>query len=286
MTNPMAPVRTVAELYPPSPEGDLRGLEAFLGASKEHGRVVLPRSIRPEEKQKLEDRRNVLGRWLLPGAANKIALMISKMLMGFGGGTVSESEAMALTVQYVDMVKDLPRFAVERACIRFATGQVRADEIGEKTLSLSWRPSTAQLYRVAADIARVTTDEYALVCGILAAKPPTAPQTPEERQKLNSSIDEWREQLAAKIVRDEEILDSKRREQALATMKRERENRIAEYRAAGVEPPPMGEVVISLALRLSLGWTIQEIGGQRVLVRPPPPPSERKRETRPDEMGR
>ena len=42
-----------------------------------------------------------------------------------------------------------------------------------------------------------------------------------------------------------------------------------EYRAAGVDPVPSDDgSIVSLPMLRSLGWTISEIGGERVLVAP------------------
>lgn len=45
---------------------------------------------------------------------------------------------------------------------------------------------------------------------------------------------------------------------------------LAEYRAAGVEPP--GKTLVSLGTLRSIGWTIEEISGVRMLVAPPAQP--------------
>lgn len=44
------------------------------------------------------------------------------------------------------------------------------------------------------------------------------------------------------------------------------------FRARGVEPPELkpGEMLCSLDLLLRLGWSVQEISGKKVLVRPAP----------------
>lgn len=60
---------------------------------------------------------------------------------------------------------------------------------------------------------------------------------------------------------------------------------LAQYREAGVEPPLVtedGTPRVSLTMLLSIGWTIAEVFGEKMLVRPPVDPQEtmprRKRE--------
>lgn len=49
---------------------------------------------------------------------------------------------------------------------------------------------------------------------------------------------------------------------------------LREYQNAGVAPPMVtatGVPAVSLALLLRIGWTIEEVAGDRRLVKPPPP---------------
>ncbi len=51
--------------------------------------------------------------------------------------------------------------------------------------------------------------------------------------------------------------------------KRNNDARAAEYVSAGLKPPePHGGIVVSLPMMLSMGFTIEEVGGEKVLVSP------------------
>lgn len=283
----MTQVKTVSELYPPQPGDEVQRLTAFLGSEVERGSVVLPRAATEDEVRLLADRRAVLARWVQRGSSQKLTLEIAAMLMGFGAASMSEDEARAIAAQYVAMVGDLPSFSVERACIKFGTGQVRPEEVGEKQLGTTFRPSTAQLYRVAAAIARPTVEEYAKVDGILSAKPPrlALPQTPEDRARVAEGLELLARDLAASWKMNE---DDERRRANEEGSRRARERALESYDRLGLERPPAnpGGLTPSPALLMSLGATIEEVEGRRVLVIPKRRPEFEPRETMPHEMGR
>jgi hypothetical protein len=68
-------------------------------------------------------------------------------------------------------------------------------------------------------------------------------------------------ELNAREDREREAIKVRKIEFSLETNER---LRVAEYRAAGLEPQPG----VSLSMLMMLGWTVQEISGKKTLVRP------------------
>lgn len=77
---------------------------------------------------------------------------------------------------------------------------------------------------------------------------------------------------AERFEKIEAAAEAERRAKATArAMETNRRQTIAEYQAAGVEPPNVdenGRPTVSLSLLLSFGWTIEQIGDRNVLVKP------------------
>jgi hypothetical protein len=93
---------------------------------------------------------------------------------------------------------------------------------------------------------------------------------PEEAKRRRDDRAAMIERNVERSAREAEI-EAKRRQRAREFLAETNERtRLAEYRKAGVEPPQYTRV--SLGLLLSLGWTIEEVEGRRVLVKPPTPP--------------
>lgn len=70
-------------------------------------------------------------------------------------------------------------------------------------------------------------------------------------------------------LRQEAERDAAAKKRTVAFMAETNQNMIlAQYRAAGVEPP--SKTLVSLTMLFSLGWRIEEVDGVKTLVAPPP----------------
>jgi hypothetical protein len=89
------------------------------------------------------------------------------------------------------------------------------------------------------------------------------------RARLLKRINEWRDKRKADQAAEDETRLAKRRVKDEARDQRQFEQRRQEYVDAGLAPPePKDGIVTSLAMMLKMGWTIEEIQGERVLVAP------------------
>lgn len=279
----MAHVPSMISISTPQPRPAIvdGALRVLTGSRDPDRRALLARALTDEERRALATRSKDLEPFANPGTAQQKGEEIAGMLMGLKGQALSLEEARAVAVQYVKTCAELPLWAVARACHRFATGQVRAEEIGQEgRLDPNWRPSTAALYRVAAKMAEPVQEERfrigeAMRGTLMIAK---RAETEEERvataERINAKLKETRAALAAEEVRQAA-------ERSGRMLERRDEARRAsaafieqEYRAAGLEPPPwQGDIPpVSLAVMLSMGWTIADgPHGEKVLIKPKQP---------------
>ncbi len=272
---PMPKLMTQKELYPPETQASVSTLvSAVLTGDRDWskgGKAVIRRALRSEERRALEDRQRDLAPWIGPGDKNKKRDALLAMLMGFGGPSTTPAEAAEIVTQYVTMCADVPAWAVGRACMRFSSGKVTAEELGEKFFSYSYRPSTAQVHKIAAQIAREVVEEYVRLEHALDAVEAPKPKEETElgRARLLKRIGEWRDKRKVDQAAANEARLALRRVKDEARDQRHLDQRLQEYADAGLKPPePKDGIVTSLAMMRKMGWTVEEIGGERVLVAP------------------
>jgi hypothetical protein len=267
---PMPSLRSMRELYPKPMSLDLQELlKHIISFTATDGSITLRRALAKREKDELAARMGELRKWLQPAEnTHKIAQDVSAMLMGFGGPSTTKDEAEMIVTQYVAALQGLPYWAVARACMRFASGMVTAEELGE-TLVRGFRPSTAQLAVVARKFIEPLTEEVAKVSAVIIARAelplPDNSQTPEERAAyIKDSLIDFRGKMQS-IDADAELEKIKRRQRECTI--REAEQRVREYVDAGLDPPS-GAFPASLPMMIKMGWKIKEIAaGKRVLVK-------------------
>jgi hypothetical protein len=262
-------VKTVAELYPPKCDPLLRDLVHALVAFKDdRGGVELRRALSVAERTSVRTRANELERWLAAGLQSDIASAVTGMLLGFNSRNMTMDEAQEVAAQWASALRDLPGWAVYRACGRFSRGEVRASELGVDRLDPGFAPSTAQVHRAATAIMAAEVAELARLEAVL--KGTVIPAAPERAAAPGVTAAEAhivdRDQAAA-LESGERI---KRQEaEAPEVEKRMNSARRAEYERAGLKPPePHAGIVVSLSMMLKMGFTIEEIRGEKVLVSP------------------
>lgn len=270
----MPAVKTTSELYPPraAPEVSalVKTIVTFRPSSSDLP-VELARALSVPEREALSARAGVVARWLRPGRQAEIARSVSGMLLGFGR-SMSVEEAMEVAAQWAHTLRDLPEWAVERACMRFARGEVRAAELGVERLDVGFAPSTAQLHRVAAAISADLENERQKIDEVLRGTASLGAPAPARR--ANAAVGaKLTEHLRMKAeARDAEQVERQLRIEAESDQRRREEFARAErtYRDAGLEPPVWkpGDVPVTLQMKLRFGWTTEEVEGRRTLLSP------------------
>lgn len=275
MNVPSTTVRPSPASYPqqpPSVTPEWRDLLSSVAQQTGTG-VELRRELRPQERDALRARSRDLLPWMKGGTANEIKKLLARCFQGFNYAP-TPAEAQAIAVQYITVLKDQPLWAIERACMRFASGTVRPEEVGAKKLDLAVKPTTAQLRMIVEDTVEEIARELRIIQGALKAEAPRKPPTKEEIAKTNADIERWR---AEKGVKPPELVVSaeQKRDTAQRLDKAHRDRVLKEYETAGLPPPEEkpNKALVSLALLLHMGWRIEELPhGVKVLTQPPPPP--------------
>ena len=135
--DPIGPDRAIAD-----------ALDDLLSDDRDrHGRVILAYA---PEKRLISDFRVRLARLqagLIPAQPSDLVPLLAQMFLGFGASRVSESDAQTHVTQYVAVLAHLPLWAVQRACRRFASGNVTRAECPD--WKRAYAPSTAQLCQLA-----------------------------------------------------------------------------------------------------------------------------------------
>lgn len=237
------------------------------------GNAVLRRALTLPERQAISARAAQLSPWMKRGSTSKVVSLITEMLSGFGGSQMSLEEASAVASQYAAVVSGLPLWAIERACMRFAGGEVSAAEVGAKMLDRSFRPSSAQLNIVASKMANQVYDEVSRLSKIARGTVALRHVPPEERERVQAKLDELLGTLRAKgenfdkAGAESRTAEAAKRSEALA---------LREYRAAGLEPVRSSDgMIISLSMLRSIGWIVEEVDGHPALIAPPKPETRR-----------
>lgn len=237
--------------------------------------VELRRGLATAERTTLRTRELELARFLTRPTSREIRDTIARCFAGFSFAATPQ-EAQAIGAQYVVVLQDCPLWAIEKACMRFARGEVKPEEVGAKQpLDLREKPTTAQLHTVVEAIVHPFAAEARRIYLTLRAEAPRPPITEEVRARTNKAIEEWRNDAGVRLRQDFEAEREKRRKSAMESDESHRKMVLQQYEMAGLPPPEErpGKALVSLPLLLSLGWRI-ETGPDRkpVLVAPPPPP--------------
>jgi hypothetical protein len=222
----------------------------------------------PAERTSLQGRGKQIAPWIKRASPNEIKDIVSRCFMGLGGEKVAPAQAEMMMAQYVTTLDGLPAWAIERACLRFARGEVKASDVGAKHIEIGMRPSSAHLRVVAFAISESIDREAMALSRALRAQPPKRrKETEEERAAGLAKTAAWIEQSSGPKEKPVPAVGYavRVREQLKA---RAREKILQEYEAAGLFVPE-GEIVTSLPMLLEMGWTIvQTPTGRNALAKP------------------
>lgn len=135
----------------------------------------------PSARQALQGRSDELARWLDPGTPGAAAKALGALFLGFPSGRGAD-EAKAAVAVYASQMRDLPSWAVERAC-------AAAIRKGGK-----YAPSAGEFHALASAEVAAFRRERAQILQILDADAVSSPD-PESRARV---ADGWRK-LAVEI---------------------------------------------------------------------------------------
>jgi hypothetical protein len=272
MSKQQIAVLSTSQLYPPRPPADIESLITGLptGLKDAGGVAELGRAVTAKERTALEDREATLVKWMDTGLVAHRVKAISDMLMVCGGRPATVEEAVNIAQQYQAVIRDIPIFALYRACMMFSNGTVKADDLGQKTFDLSFPPTAPQVGIIARKLAQPLRTELAQIRKVLAGKardnrPILSPEA--ARQQVQAIHDHFHAGTAAFL--EEQARKRLELEKRVAGTHRDANERlrIAEYRAAGVDPPAGSTT--SLAMLLKNGWRIEQHPQEgKILVRP------------------
>lgn len=280
-------LKTTKELYPPKAAPEVVSLTNVIVAFKpDNGAPFeLRRALTLPERESLQGRKRLLDVWMQATTTNEAKLAINEMFQGFGDTDKTEDERDMRNENYAFACRERTPWGLFRACMKFRMGEVKPEDVGEKTLSRTWRPSSAQLNQLAKNIEKTIAAEHALITGILRAGVDLALEPPRPKSGAEQAIASAAagmsmskgavqrhliEGRARKEIEDaeEQIRREKRNDQNRRT-EVERVNRT--YTAAGLEPPEWkpDEVPVTLQFKLKYGWKIEDVQGVKTLTSPP-----------------
>jgi hypothetical protein len=165
------------------------------GDKDREGRCILAFEPDASLRSQLQIRLYKLQAELLPARPADLAPVVARMLLGFGSTRASEEVEQAIVTQYVTVLADLPLWAVEKACRRFARGSVTKAECPD--WKLAYAPSTAQLCHLAEGLVLELRREERQITDTLNGVPAYRP-TKEERKRVEHSFAELREIIGPK----------------------------------------------------------------------------------------
>lgn len=248
-------------------------VDAVVAFRSSEGVYTLRRELTSTERRAIIGRRNLVVDNLQAARAGDIYDDVLAMLVGFGSARQGEDDAKEVATQYVTMLGGMPAWAIRRACLRWGSGQVTADEIGERMINRAFAPSPAQVRVVAEKIARPFVQEVARINKTLSAttdKTITPEQREESRPRIQAKLEEFHQIMAARALADIQPAapPPPGAPPRLSPQERTEQECLAEYRRRELTPVYLGGKLVSIPLLISLGWRIENNGWRDILIQP------------------
>lgn len=222
-------------------------------ARDEHGRMLLDRLLDKTEREIVQLRLHELAASLKEAKRADVA---RELLAIFPDVEVDVAKARAKAL--AEGMDGLPMFAIKRAALQMSQRGVTA-------------PERVALRTEAENVARPYWNEASIGSLLLhARKNPNAQPSEAERARISAGFDDL---LATLREREEESPWGKKARKRRTRMANadSRMRRIRDYEEAGLAPmfaDKAGKIVVSLALLERLGWRVEQVGHETVLVRP------------------
>lgn len=231
-------------------------LGRYFSALIEDGRdVFLPRLPSTGERLALQRRQDELSRALRPAAesmtdCDRIAAAVTLLLSTYF--SAKSDDPKGTVAAFVVILRDLPVWAVEDACLKIGRGLA-------PHIKREFPPSAASIHDFAADLMANVVRETVKISQVLraVASPERREPTPEEKARVQASLDGFRTKMAAAIGDGRSPAARQEREAKARAAGEARIER--EYRAAGLEPlRAEGIGLISLGLARALGAPLRK----------------------------
>lgn len=249
-------------------DGSDRLIDSVVSFRHDDGRYEIVRALTADERRQLVARRDGIAPHLATAKAAYIVDCVLEMMIGFVGAKSSAEDAKAVAAQYAAVLHGLPPWAIKRACLRWAMGQVAPDEVGEKALNRSFAPSAAQVRIIAEAIVRPHLQELVRINRTLEATVGVA-RSPQDREVTRSRIaamhEGYKQHVAAREATRLAHETARIAELAKEKMAANAELVRREYQALGL---PVPTPLVSLTSMKAMGWTVEQINGENVLVAP------------------
>lgn len=246
MTDPLYPIPENAEMT-----------KFILGRARrardEHGRMLLDRLLDKTEREIVQLRIHELA---APLKEAKRADVARELLAIFPDVEVDVAKARAKSL--AEGMDGLPMFAIKRAALQMSQRGVTA-------------PERVALRTEAENVARPYWNEASIGSMLLHARQnPNASPSDAERARISAGFDELREILRGQEEESPWGKKARKRRTRMANADA-RVRRIKDYEEVGLEPvfaDKAGKIVVSLVLLENLGWHVEQVGHETVLVRP------------------
>lgn len=234
---------------------------------------TLRRPLQPDERRKLEHRaaslRPHLAGYARPKDERSVADSLAKMFNAFPSLKGEEESAAVTRLRgAMETLEEFPAWAIWAGCDSIRTKGYEVSKDGTTHMEQHWAPSEPELHRVIRNFVAPRASALRNAEQLLAAKVESAiEESPEQKA---AAVARWQEQKAKMIGADQlSTLQAEAAEKRrIATVERNKTVVADSYRIAGVDMPE--GTTSTFQMMLAMGWTVETVGGRKVLVSAPP----------------
>lgn len=201
------------------------------------------------------------------GQGDRVALAITAMLGGFTSARERGGDVVAKVNSVMTLLARFPVWAIEAGCMSIRENGYEVKDATGTRMEKNWPPSDPAVFGIVQAIVAPYAAALDNARAILKAEV-EPPELPAPRFESVQPLNFGENQNLAEAERLEEDGAKKRKIADMAA--RSARERVEDYYRAGVEPPPLGkgQPIVSLAMRLKLGWEIRETRDGKVLLSP------------------
>jgi hypothetical protein len=236
------------------------------------GRRQLRRALHSSERAVLErrasDLRIALAPYARPAQDDRVAAAIAELFGAYRSMRERGDDVVARVDSAMRLLRRFPAWAIETACVTIRRNGYKVAEKGQTRTERHWPPSDPEICGI---VESVTASRAAALAGAvdlldapISRDVPTPPPAEAAKERVRDSLEAFQQRGETVPTQEQAGRDAARIE---AHRKQDEQDRLDEYRRAGVEPPEFKGIVVSLPMMLKQGWVIREIDGKRVLAR-------------------